>query len=82
MKSLKIHPFLLGIFPVLFLFLNNISETNFPAIVRSLLFTFGLACVLYFLIRLFIHSPEKAALVCSLFLFLFFSYGHLFDLLQ
>ena len=72
----------MGIFPVLFLYFNNISETNLPAIVRSLLFTVGMACVLYILVRLIFRSPEKAALISSLFLFLFFSYGHLYDLTQ
>jgi hypothetical protein len=82
LKSFQIHPFLLGIFPVLSLYLSNISETNFPASVRSLLFALGMTIVVHLLLRLIIRSSEKAALISSLFLILFFSYGHLYDLSQ
>jgi len=81
-KSLALYPFLLGIFPVLFLWLNNIGEITFTAILRSLLIAFALTCLFYLIARLIFRSPPRAAVFCSLLIVFFFSYGHLFGFID
>jgi len=81
-KPVLIHPFLFGIFPVFFLYAQNIeqlsfSETLFPTII-----------VIFFIILLFVLSKwgfkdyQKAGLLVSIIIVLFFSYGHIWDIIQ
>jgi len=71
-----LHPFLIGIFPILFLFARNatemeISETVFPLV---LVLIITLAALL--ILKLFLKDPLKRGLIVSTLLLLFFSYGH------
>ena len=76
------HPILLGLYPVLFLWLNNIDQIPFYAILRSLLFSVGLVCIVYFISRLIFHPALKAAIFASFILILFFTFGHISSLLD
>ncbi|MFH2012299.1 MAG: hypothetical protein ABIJ37_06330 [Pseudomonadota bacterium] len=81
-KTLVIHPFLFAIFPVLFLFSHNIAyleyfQTLLPAIV-----TLGFTILLLLFFRLILKDNKKAGIVVSIFLILFFSYGHIFNIMQ
>jgi hypothetical protein len=71
-----IHPFLLAFFPILFLFTHNVDiviiSSTFRALGIVLLSTAILLCLLWLVLR----NLEKAAIICSCFLILFFSYGH------
>lgn len=76
------HPFLFAVFPILFLFANNIEEVH----ATDLLFTLFVA-VVGTLILLAIttratKSLQKAAVITSSFLALFYSYGHISELLS
>lgn len=80
MKQTFIHPFLFALFPVLFLYAYNIDEV--PAIdllLPSLFVVIGTA-TLFLSSRLIVKNCEKAALVTSLFIALFFIYGHIRNL--
>ena len=80
LNKIPIHPFLLGLYPVLFLWFNNIDQTPFYAIFRSLFFSMGLVCIGLVLSRLIFRHPLKAAIFTSVFLTLFFTFGHIIGL--
>ncbi|MCP4703998.1 MAG: hypothetical protein GY865_05255 [candidate division Zixibacteria bacterium] len=75
-----IHPFLIAVFPILFLFSQNVlvlnvSETAIPIII-NLVVTF----FLLILVNLIIKDKLKTALIVTVVILLFFSYGHLLNL--
>jgi hypothetical protein len=77
-----IHPILLGFYPVLALYVFNRNEIVFPAIRQAVITSCAVAfCVIAAFLLIFRHW-SKAAIASSLAFLLFFSYGHVFDLLQ
>ncbi len=77
-----LHPFIFAVYPVIFLYAFNIKETPFGDIVLPIILAL-LLCLSFFLItKLLFKNNQKAGLVTSIFLILFFSYGHLFDFLR
>jgi len=77
-----IHPFLLSLFPVLFIYSQNINETPVQEIILpALLILFG-AVLLWLLTRFIIKNNEKSAFIISLLLVLSFSYGHIYLLID
>jgi hypothetical protein len=81
-RPIPLHPFLFGIYPVLALIAHNIAEIPAWEALRALLFTLVLAVMILAGLSLLLHDLYKAALLTSLFLMLFFSYGHLLALLK
>ena len=81
-KGINFYPVLFALFPVFFLYSHNIEEVSFKVIFVplfiSLSITFLVWSVLYFIIK----NWQKSALVTFLFLFIFFSYGHFFSILE
>lgn len=76
------HPYLLGIFPALALLANNISEIKIEEALRSLIFSLAAAILLTVTTRLFVKNINKAAAISSFALVLFFSYGHIYSILE
>jgi hypothetical protein len=66
-------------FPVLYLYVYNISETNFGESALPLGLSLAGAVVLWALLTLILRSARKAGLGTVIFLFFFFTYGHLCD---
>lgn len=81
-KLFIIHPLLFAIFPVLFLFSQNMGQVSPNIIFAPLLVSIVIAVVLYFTLRVFLKDREKAALAVSFFLTLFFSYGHVYQIAE
>jgi hypothetical protein len=81
MKKLRasfiLYPFLFGLYPVLALIAHNAGEMDLSAGLRSLLGSLFLTLIIYVLTLLLLSKPEKAALLTSLVLLLFYSYGHI-----
>jgi len=82
-KNIVIHPFLFGLFPVLFLYSHNIgqlkfSETLLPSAI-TLVFTTVILTVLWLSLR---RNIKKAGVITSIILILFFSYGHVYELIK
>lgn len=77
-----IHPFILAVFPVLFLYSHNIAEVSpkstFLPIAATL---FGTTLILFILYIIF-RDLKKVAIESSFLLLLFFSYGHLVNLIS
>ncbi len=81
MSRLKLrvyHPLLVGAYPVLALLAYNIEEVQANTAFRSLLVALLGAAILFILARWLLSDWDKAGLVASLTLLLFFSYGHVY----
>jgi len=80
----SIHPFLFTIYPILYLYSENIGLLSFADIRNSLLASLGL--VSFFLVFLNFklknvnQRGEKVAIFLSICSLLFFSYGHFFNI--
>jgi hypothetical protein len=79
-NPIAFHPLLFGIYPVLTLYLFNITEIVFSgiwqAVVTSVLVTMGVILLTW----VAFHSWQKAAILSSFTLLMIFLYGHFFDL--
>lgn len=82
MKQFSVfHPFLFAIFPILFLFAYNIDEVPATDILLPLFITTIGTLVLLLSLRLITKNYNKIAIIASTFLVLFFSYGHVRELI-
>jgi len=78
-KPFVVYPFLFAIFPILFLFAHNRAElVQFSELPLPLAIALGSTLVLFLLCRLILKDSKKAGLIVSIFLILFFSYGHVY----
>ncbi len=75
------HPLLFAIFPILFIFAYNIAEVPAVDIILPLLVAITATIILVILARLVSGSFVKGGLIASYFLLLFFSFGHVRDIL-
>lgn len=82
-KVFVIHPFLFGIFPIIYLFAHNSAENVAPSeLLLAVGMVLGVTFVLFVLLSLVIKNTLKAGIILSIFIFLFFSYGHTFIVLS
>jgi hypothetical protein len=77
-----VHPLLLAIYPVVALLGWNIEEIAPAQTLRSFVVVLVGAAVLLVVLRLLVHDGPKAALLVSLALLLFFSYGQIYTVLR
>ena len=73
-----LHPYLFSLYFILFLYAINIQYTPFPSTYRVILFHLIAVSILFALFRLLSKNWYRAALVTSLVVVLFNSYGHVF----
>ncbi|HZD55434.1 MAG TPA: hypothetical protein VE136_01825 [Anaerolineales bacterium] len=81
-KSRILHPFLFGIYPILMLSAFNIEGMQASTALRSLLLSLAGTTVLLLSGRLLARDWHKAALITSLIIVLFYSYGHVYNFLE
>ena len=77
-----IHPFLFAVYPVLALLAVNISEVNLASGWRSLLLSISTAGLLTIAFFAVFRGWQRAALLATILLILFYSYGHVYILLK
>ncbi len=77
-----LHSVLLGIYPILHLYARNIAFIPFLDTMRSLEITLGFTFFFLIGFRIIVKSWQKAGLLCSMLLFMFFSFGHIANLLE
>ena len=70
---------LFALYPVLSLFSINTAEVNYIFIVRPLLFSIVSAVLLFGILSLITHNPNRSALITAIGFLLFFSYGLIFQ---
>ena len=71
----------MAVYPVLFILSNNIGQFYLSAIVKPMLIILGLTLAVWCFLGVVIKNYQKAGIIVSIFLFLFFSYGHVKSLL-
>jgi hypothetical protein len=76
-----VHVILIAIYPPLALLANNISDVLPADAARTVIFSFGFAMILLLVLRLIVRDWQRASLVCTGFVILAFSYGHVYTLL-
>ena len=76
------HVFCFAVFPVLFLFVRNYGGIDFSEVGLPLIFILGFTAVILSFLRLILQDWRRAGLIVSLFLILFFSYGHIFQAVE
>ena len=81
-KNFPWHPYLLAIFPTLALLSYNIGEIKMGEALRALLVSLAAAILLTVILRLIVKDMHKAAAISSFILVLFFSYGHIYNILE
>ncbi len=75
-----LHPFLLAVYPVLFLFTQNAADMRIAIILPSLGIALATTTMILGALWLILRDTDKSGLVTSLMLVAFFSYGHLLNL--
>ncbi|MFA6449921.1 MAG: sulfatase-like hydrolase/transferase [bacterium] len=80
-KQFILHPFLIAIYPALFLYTHNISELRFDEFAVPAAIILSCSILIFLIVNLFVRDKKKSALFVSLFLIMFFSYGHVFEVL-
>jgi tetratricopeptide (TPR) repeat protein len=75
-KPLMIHPFLFAAYPILFLFAANMGELTWRTLVTPLAISICFSLLAWFFLRVVLKNSQKSGAIVSLFLLLFFSYGH------
>lgn len=82
-KMFIIHTFLLGLFPILFLYSYNIAELPFTEILLPSAIVLVFTAVAFTLLWLILkRDGKKSGIITSCFLILFFSYGRVYDVIQ
>ncbi len=77
-----LHLFFIPAYFVLALLALNIEQVKPSAAYRSLVITILAAGLLWCLLRLVVGNWDKAAIITSFYLLLFFTYGHIYHLLE
>ena len=81
-KLSTIHPFLFAIFPIILLYSQNIHLLPIEEIIIPILLVVGLSTISWIILNYFLRNMLKAGLIVSLFLVVFFSYGHVYNILD
>jgi hypothetical protein len=82
LKRVPIHPILFAINPVLSLLATNIVEVNIPVIFRPIVVSILFSILILIISRLIFQEIQKAALITTILLLLFFTYGHVYQLVE
>jgi len=81
-KSVPVHPFLLAVYPILFLYAQNIDLTPLGDVMAPLAIALCSTLLLYVALYAVIRDAAKVGLLVSACALLFFSYGHVVDALE
>jgi len=81
-KSLIIHPFLFAIYPILFLYSNNIRCVLIKQLILPIIIIIFFTFLLFSLLSFIFKNKKKAGLVTSFFIVLLFLYGHIYHYIE
>lgn len=79
--SFPLHPIIFSLFPIIFLYAHNIKELRINVVWYPLYFTILIALLIYTILYRLYRNSEKAAVLSSLVIIIFFSHGDILDLL-
>jgi hypothetical protein len=81
-KLIPLHPIFFSIYSLLALLARNFQEVEVSILIRPLLISLVAGAILYAGLYLLFRNWEKAALLCSYFLILFTTYGHVYQFFE
>jgi hypothetical protein len=81
-QTFPIHVIFLAIFPVIFLFSENMHEFIPADMIIPLLIIIPITLIVFFILTLILKDSKKAALIVSIGLVLFFTYGHFYNIIK
>jgi len=81
-KFIILHPILIALFPVFLVYYQNIHLLLLDGLILPILFILSIAIALWYVIKIILKNTIKSALLSSFYTFLFFSYGHIFIVIQ
>ena len=81
-KFILIHPILIAFFPVFLVYYQNIHLLHLQGLIFPTLIILSVAISLWYGIKIILKNTIKSALLSSLYTFLFFSYGHVFIIIE
>lgn len=73
-----IHPFLLAVFPILSLLSYNINQDYYPSALLAISVSLGVTTLMLIVLKLAIKDIKKTAIIASVSIILFYSYGHIY----
>jgi hypothetical protein len=82
LNRIPFYILLLGVYPVLYLWMANFTKIHSYVVTRSILISLSLAIIVFLVTWLFVRPLPRAGLVAGVILLLFFSYGHVFALID
>ena len=77
MDKFAFHPFLIAIFPIIFLFAYNADKVEMSVVLVPIAISLVFTILLFFCLKIILKDDKKRGIIVSVFLILFFSYGHL-----
>ena len=81
-KRLIFHPFLVALFPILAIYSQNIGRVELQDLVLPIALLLIFSAGSYYLLKIILKNPFKAALIVTIILICLFSYGHVYYLLN
>jgi len=82
LQRVPLYPFLFAIYPILALLAFNISEVDYSSGGRPLILSILATGILILIFYLIYRDWKRTALISTIILILFFSYGHIYILLK
>jgi len=82
LQRFPLHPFLFAMYPILALLAFNISEVDYSSGFRPFVLSILVAVILVLIFYWFYRDWRRTALISTILLILFFSYGHIYLLLK
>ena len=81
-KHIPFYPMLFSIYPILALMAYNLGEFDLSEGWRPLWISLIGCLILWLLLRIVIRDWGKSAVITSMFVGLFYSYGHIYNILK
>jgi len=81
-KQPILHPIFFAIMPVVSMLAANIASVTISQVIRPTVVIFASTLIVLVLLNIIVNDWHRAALIVSIFLVLFFSYGHVYELIE
>jgi len=82
LKRFPLYPLLFSVYPALALLAANIDQIKVSTAIRALLVSFCGVVALLLLLQVLVRNWPRTALIAFWLMFLFFSYGHIYNFLK
>ena len=81
-KTFVLYPFIFAVYPIFFLFTQNLGQVLFHETLILSAISLGITFLLVRLFYMVFKNIKKAGLLAAFILALFFSYGHIFNIIE